>query len=49
MSDYVQAILECRNLADDVIDAESDPERKRGLVALKPALYGNAELAWSRW
>lgn len=49
MEDYAQAIMECRNLADDVIEAEYDPERMHGLVALKPALYGNTELAWSQW
>lgn len=49
MSDYKQAIIEARNLVDDVIDAEHDEERKRGLVAMKPALYRNVDLAWSRW
>lgn len=49
MVDYRQAIIESRNLVDDVIEAEWDEERKRGLVAMKPALYGNADLAWSQW
>ena len=49
MSDYKQAIVESRNLVDDVIEAEHDEERKHGLIALKPALYGNADLAWSQW
>jgi hypothetical protein len=49
MADYEQAIVESRNLVDIVIDAEHNAERKRGLVAMKPALYGNADLAWSQW
>jgi hypothetical protein len=49
MSDYKQAIIEARGLADDAIEAEHDVERKRGLVAMMPALYGNADLAWSQW
>lgn len=49
MADYKQAILESRNLADDVIEAEHDEERKRVLVKMKPALHGNAALAWSQW
>ena len=49
MSDYHQAIVESRNLVDDTIDAVQNEERKRELVALKPALYGNADLAWSQW
>ncbi len=48
MSDYKQAILESRELADDVIEAEHNDERKRALVAMKPALHGNAELAFSQ-
>lgn len=49
MADYRQAIVDSRNLVDDVLDAERNKERKRGLVALKPALYGNAERAFSNW
>jgi hypothetical protein len=49
MTDYKQAIIEARNLVDDAIEAEHDEERKYGLVAMKPALYGNADLAWSQW
>jgi hypothetical protein len=49
MADYHQAIAEARNLADEAIEAEPDEERTRGLVAMKPALYGNADLAWSQW
>jgi hypothetical protein len=49
MSDYHQAIVESRKLADDVIEGEHDGQRKRGLVAMKPALFGNADLAWSLW
>ncbi len=49
MADYTQAIIEARDLVDDVIEAEHDVERKHGLIAMKPALYGNADLAWSQW
>jgi hypothetical protein len=49
MLNYNQAIIESRNLANQVIESEHGAERKRGLIALKPALYGNAELAWSQW
>lgn len=49
MPDYHEAIIEARNLVDDAMDDEPDAERKRGLVAMTPALYGNAELAWSQW
>lgn len=49
MTDYKKAIIESRNLADDVLEEEHDEERKRGLVAMKPALFGNADLAWSQW
>lgn len=49
MADYHRALVEARHFVDDVIDAELDAERKRGLVAMKPALYGNVDLAWSQW
>jgi len=49
MSDYHEAIVEARNLVDKVLEIEPDKERKRGLVAMKPALFGNADLAWSQW
>lgn len=49
MTDYKQAIIESRNLVDEVLEEEHDEERKRGLVAMQPALFGNADLAWSQW
>jgi hypothetical protein len=49
MADYRQAIIEARNLVDDVLEVEHDAERKSYLIAMKPALYGNADLAWSQW
>ena len=49
MVDYQQAIVESRNLVNDVIEAEQDHERKRGLVAMTPALYGDGNLAWHQW
>jgi len=49
MPDYEQAIIQSRNLVDDAIEAERDQEVKRGLIAMKPALYGNADLAWAQW
>ena len=49
MSDYQQAITESRNMVDKIIEAEQNEDRKHGLVAMKPALFGDAELAWSQW
>jgi hypothetical protein len=49
MADYHQAIIDARDLTDDAIEAEPDVERKHGLVALKPAFYGNADVAWAQW
>ncbi len=49
MSDYTQAITDACNLVDDTIDSEPDKDRKYLLVAVKPALFGNADLAWSQW
>ncbi len=49
MSDYMQAIAEACTFVDDVIEAELDEDRKQLLVAMKPALFGNPELAWSQW
>jgi hypothetical protein len=49
IADYRQAMVESRNLVDVVIESEHDTERTRGLRALNPALYGNADLALSRW
>jgi len=49
MSEYRQAIMEARNLIDGIIAAEHDENRKRGLVAMRPALFGDADLAWSQW
>ncbi len=49
MSDYQQAILHARDLIDDVIEAEQDEQRKHGLVAMRPALFGDADLAWCQW
>jgi hypothetical protein len=49
MPDYHQAILEVRNLVDEVIEEAHDWEWKRGLVAMRPALFGDGELAWAQW
>jgi hypothetical protein len=49
IAEYRQAIAESREFVDEVIAAEQDEEAKRGLVAMKPALFGDAELAWSQW
>lgn len=49
MADYHRAIVASRDLVDEVIASEPDDEEKRDLVAMKPALYGDAELAWSQW
>jgi hypothetical protein len=49
MNDYHQAIIEARTLVDDVLEAEDDEDRKHGLIAMRPALHGNADLAWSQW
>ena len=49
MSDYQQAIMIAQSFVDDVLEGESDLIRKKRLMAVKPALFGNAELAWSQW
>ncbi len=49
MVDYRQAIIESRNLIEGVLEAELDEGRKRGLIAMRPALFGDADLAWSQW
>lgn len=49
MPDYQQAIRDARFVADDALDEEPDEERKRGLVAMRAALYGDADQAWARW
>jgi hypothetical protein len=49
MPDYHQAIIESRHLADEALASENDEEWKRGLEKLRPALQGDAELAWSQW
>jgi hypothetical protein len=46
MPDYHQAIVESRDLVENALDADHDEYGKRSLVQLKPALYGDAELAW---
>jgi hypothetical protein len=46
---YQQAIMDSRNLVDDVLETENNDDRKHGLVAMKPALFGDADLAWSQW
>ena len=50
MVDYHQAILESRDLIDKVVEAENLEEGIRTrLVALRPALFGDADLAWAQW
>ena len=49
MSDYKRAIIEARELVDVVIEGTLDETAKRFLFAISPALFGNAELAWSQW
>jgi hypothetical protein len=49
MLDYQQAIAESRSLIDGVLEAEPVSNRKRGLLAMQPALFGDADLAWSQW
>jgi hypothetical protein len=49
MPDYHGAIIESRNLLEDAMKADADEEKKRALTTMMPALYGNAELAWSQW
>lgn len=47
--DYQQAIVDFRSLVDEVLKTENHDGRKHGLVAMKPALFGDADLAWSQW
>ena len=49
MRDYHDAIARSCDLADNAIESEANDERKRELIALKPALHGNAELAFRQW
>ena len=49
MNVYHQAIVEARQLTEITIKEEVDARNKQGLIALKPALYGDADLAWSQW
>jgi hypothetical protein len=49
MPDYEKAIAESRGLVDAVIESEPDKDRRHGLVVLMPALFGDADLAWSQW
>jgi hypothetical protein len=49
MLDYQPAIAESRSLIFGVLGAEPDQNRKRGLLAMQPALFGDADLAWSQW
>jgi hypothetical protein len=49
MPDYQQAIAESRHLVDGVLEAEPDKDSQRKLLAIKPALFGDADLAWSQW
>lgn len=49
MVDYRQAIIESRNLIEGVLETELDEGRKRRLIAMRPALFGDADLAWLQW
>ena len=49
MAEYKKAIVDSRSLVGDAIEAEQNDERKSGLVAMKPALYGDGNLAWHQW
>jgi hypothetical protein len=49
MLDHHKAIVESRDLVENALDAEYDEYGKRYLVKLKPALYGDADLAWLQW
>lgn len=49
MPDYEQTIIESRQQIEHVLAGEKDETKKRPLVAMMPALFGNAELAWSQW
>ena len=49
MADYRQALDEARILAEGVVRAEQDDQRKRGLLTVMPALEGDADQAWLDW
>jgi hypothetical protein len=49
MDDYKLAITRAQELAEAALKDEPHKERKSGLAAMKPALYGDAELAWKQW
>jgi hypothetical protein len=49
MADYHQAIVDARQLVEDALAMEPDEQWKLGLMKLRPALHGDADLAWSQW
>lgn len=49
MGDYSQAIAIARGLAEDALAGPLDDSVRQGLIWLKPALYGNAKLAWKQY
>ena len=48
MNDYRLAVAKAPNLVDDAVDNCYDDDRKRELVAMKPAFFGNGKLAWEQ-
>ena len=49
VADYRQTVVDAQDLVDDAMAAEPDEEWISGLMKRRPALRGDAELAWSRW
>jgi len=49
MPDYRAAIGQARAMADDLIGLRPEDATEHGLVALRPALHGDAGLAWKQW
>ena len=46
---YSEAIIRAQPLAEAAIDSAPECRESWELRAIKPALFGNAELAWNQW
>ena len=49
MSDYHEAVRKARDVASDLIKLDPSKAKEAGLLAIQPALEGNAKLAWKQW
>ncbi len=47
--DYQHSMTSVPDLIEAVLDSNGDADRTWGLSALKPAVFGNARLAFQQW